>query len=316
MVSKATRSRILKALQEHGYYRNALVRSLKANRTHVIGILVSEIGVSFFAEFVQAAEKQASAHGLQCFLCQTHSRREVFEKELTALREYRVDGVLILPSSSEAFPNIYKTLLAQKFPFVLADVPISNLKTPFVGNDNASAGRLIGEHLISLGHRRIAYINGYHESQIVVDRLDGFKQALRKARIPFDPSLVTGNGFGYEHGRTGIADLRKKGIDFTAVVASSDYAALGAIRELAAQGLRVPDDISIVGCGNMDFSSFVIPSLTTIDQNPRKLGCEAVETLIKQIEGRSSKMRRVIIAPELIVRSSTNTVSRSLPRTK
>lgn len=308
MVSAETRKRIQQALDANGYHRNALVRALKEHRTHVIGIIVPEVGNSFFSGIIEAAENQASAHGLQCFLCQTHSRQEVLEKELTALREYRVDGVLIFPSSSSAFPHVYGNLEKQKFPFVIADVPIDGLKTAFVGNDNACAGRLAAEHLLGLGHRQIAFISGFHESRVARERLLGFEQALEKARVPRDSCTVCGDGFGFEHGRSAVAQLLKRKTKFTAIVASSDVAALGAIQELARSGRQVPDDVSVIGCGNLDFSPMVTPSLSTINQNPQALGREAINALVKQIEGKAAGARQITVAPELVVRNSTSTL--------
>ncbi|MEI8309449.1 MAG: LacI family DNA-binding transcriptional regulator [Verrucomicrobiota bacterium] len=305
MVSADTRKRIHQALEANGYHRNALVRALKENRTHVIGIIVPEVGHSFFAEIIEAAENQASANGLQCFLCQSHSRIEVLEKELTALREYRVDGVLIFPSSSSAFPQVYRDLEKQKYPFVIVDVPIGGLKTAYVGNDNVCAGRLAAEHLLGLGHRRIVFISGYHESLAAHDRLAGFQQALKTARVPVDPSLVVGDGFTFEQGRSAVAQLLKCKAKFSAIVAPSDFAALGVMQELAGSGLRVPEDVSVIGCGNRNFSSMVRPSLTTINQNPQKLGREAINALVKQIEGKSTRALRLTVAPELIARKST-----------
>jgi len=305
MVSAETRKRIEEALNANGYHRNALVRALKENRTHVIGIIVPSGGLSFFTEIIDAAENQASAHGLQCFLCQTHSRLDVLEKELNALREYRVDGVLIIPSSSTAFPQVYRNLAKQKFPFVIADVPIDGLKTAYVGNDNACAGRLAAEHLLGLGHRRIAFIRGYHESLTARDRLAGFEQALKKAKVPLDPTLICGDGFTFEQGCSSVAELLKNKTKFTALVASSDFAALGAIQELSGRGLRVPEDVSIIGCGNLDFSAMITPSLSTINQNPQILGCEAINALVKQIEGKTKNVCRIMVPPELIARKST-----------
>jgi len=305
MVSADTRKRIQEALDANGYHRNALVRALKENRTHVIGIIVPEVGHSFFAEAIEAAENQASASGLQCFLCQTRGRLEVLERELTALREYRVDGVLIFPSSSSAFPQVYRDLEMQNYPFVIVDVPIDGLKTAYVGNDNASAGRLAAEHLLELGHRRIAFLRGFHESRTAQERLAGFQQALKKANVPLDPSLVVGDGFTFEQGRSAVAQLLKGKAKFSAIVAPSDFSALGVMQELADSGLRVPGDVSVIGCGNLSFSSMVTPSLTTINQNPHKLGREAINALVKQIEGKSTRALRLTVAPELIARKST-----------
>ncbi len=309
MVSAETRDRILHVVESSGYHRNALVRALKANRTHVIGIVVPEIGLSFFAEIIEAVEQEARSRGLQCFLCQTHSRPEFLEKDVTVLREYRVDGILIVPASERAAPQVYRTLLQQKFPFVIADVKIAGLDAPFVGNDNHLASQLATRHLLELGHRRIAFINGYPENPSSKERLAGYRKALKGARVPLDESLVTGGGFSFEEGQSAIARLLKSDADFTAVITPSDFVALGVVQELKESGRRVPDDVSVVGCGNLDVSRMVTPSLTTIDQNPKELGKKAIDILINQIEGKSHATRSAIVPPELIVRKSSRAIS-------
>jgi len=305
MVSEETRERILRAVEESGYHRNALVRALKANRTHVIGIVVPEVGLSFFAELIEGAELKARQHGLQCFLCQTYNDPAVIEKDITTLREYRVDGLIMVPASASASRETLATLLHQKFPFVVVDVPQTGLKTPYVGNDQMEAGRLATHHLLELGHRRIAIIRGYHENPGSEERITGYRKALAQAGVRFDKRLVIGGRFTYEGGLEAVDALMEAGTRFTGIVASSDYSALGANQRLAHYGLEVPRDVSIVGCGNLDISTMANPALTTIDQDPQRVGAVAVEMLLKIVEGETGSVRARRIAPKLITRRST-----------
>lgn len=305
MVSADTRARILKAVEVGGYHRNALVRALRSNRTHVIGVVVPDAGFSFFGQIIRAVETKAGTHGLHCFLCQSHSLPEEIEKDVMTLREYRVDGLVIVPSSSGAKPEIYQSLLHQKMPFVLLDVPVTGVKTHFVGNDNVGAGRLAAEHLLALGHRRIAFVEGYHENLGSAERLQGYRQALKNAGIDADPALVVGDGFEFETGREAVCTLLDANVEFTALIASSDYVALGAIQELARVGVQVPTEVSVVGCGNVEVSAMVTPALTTVDQQPEEIGTRAMELLIGQIEGNIKRVRRVLVKPKLVMRGST-----------
>ena len=305
MVSDETRKRIIEAVEASGYHRNALVRALRANRTHVVGIIVPGAGFSFFSEIIRAAETEASAHGFQCFLCQSHNEPGDVVKEVAALREYRVDGILIAPSSSSETPEIYKALLEQTFPFVLIDVPVDGVEACFVANDNVKAGSLATEHLVELGHERIAFINGYHGNPASGERLKGYKRVLTKAGIDFDPALVMGDGFEFETGRLAACHLLDNQIPFTALVAPSDVAALGARQEFGRRGISVPEEISIVGCGNLDISSMSSPPLTTVDQKPLELGRRAMELLISQIEEEKTTPTKVIVKPHFIVRGTT-----------
>jgi LacI family transcriptional regulator len=305
MVSADTRARILKAVEIGGYHRNALVRALRSNRTHVIGVVVPDAGFSFFGKIIRGVETKASMHGFHCFLCQSHSLPEEIEKDVVTLQEYRVDGMVIVPSSSRAKPKIYQSLLQQQFPLVLVDVPVTGLKTHFVGNDNVATGLIATEHLLALGHRRIAFVKGYHENLGSAERLQGYRQALKNAGIPADPALAVGDGFEFEAGREAVCTLLDGKVDFTALITSSDKSALGAIQELARNGIGVPAEVSVVGCGNEEISEMVTPSLTTVDQQSQELGTHAMELLIGQIEGTTEPVRKILVEPKLVVRESS-----------
>ena len=304
MVGPEVRGRILEAVEVSGYHRNALVKALKANRTHVIGIVVPELKVSFFSEIVRAVEREARANGLQCFLCQSHSLPEDLEKDVNILREYRVDGLLIAPASSTAYQAVYNTLVQQKFPLVLLDTTVEGVESAFVGSQNAAIGRIATRHLLELGHCRIACFRGY-PGKCSEQRYDGYRHELRKAGIPLDPDLVVGENFTFESGVEGVSKLLKKRTEFTALVAAADYVALGAIQELARNGLRVPEDISVVGCANLDVSEMVTPPLTTVDQKPQEIGELAVRLLIKQIEEGCKSLEQIKVNPRLVVRETS-----------
>ncbi len=138
-----------------------------------------------------------------------------------------------------------------------------------------------------------------------MQRLKGYRQAMIDAGLTPDDQLICGGSFDFEAGRNAIASLLDRKIDFTAVVAHADQAALGAIRTLVKRGLRVPEDISVVGCGNLDISSMVTPALTTVDQEPRELGRVAMELLVDIINGKAKSSREIIVQPSLVVREST-----------
>jgi DNA-binding LacI/PurR family transcriptional regulator len=314
MVSAETCKRILKALDDNGYHKNALVRALRANRTHVVGIVVPNAGFHFYSEIVRAAEQEAGEHGFQCFLCQNHCKSGQIEKEINALREYRVDGIMIVTTSSMASPLAYRSLKQHKVPTVVVDVPIENVKTHFVGSDNFEAGRVATEHLLKLGHRRIAFLKGYHENPGAQERLKGYMNALLEFGISVEDDLMTGDGFEFESGQRAISTLLDRHISFSALIVSSDFAALGAVQELGRRGLRVPDDISLIGCGNLDFSAMVTPTLTTIDQHPLQLGRQAMHLLVDQIEGRAKASQKILVKPDLIFRESTASPSERPPR--
>lgn len=308
MVGPELRERIMEAVEESGYHRNALVKALRANRTHVIGVIMPELKVSFFSDMVGTIESEARSLGLQCFICQSHSSPEILEKEVIALREYRVDGLIVAPSNSAEPKDVYEMLEQQKYPFVLLDTNLKGMENSGVGSSNGTIGRMATEHLLDLGHRRIAYIKGY-PGVSSDQRFQGYTRALARAGVEMDPELVVGGGFVFETGLEGVRELMAKKSDFTAVVASSDVVAMGVLQELQRHGLRVPDEVSVVGCGNLDLSRMSTPPLTTVDQQPDVIAKRALELLTNRIQDRDAPHQYIRIEPKLIKRQSTRVVS-------
>lgn len=305
MVSEATCKKILNAVKETGYHRNALVRALKSDTTHVVGILVPTMDLSVFSNIVCGAELVAKREGWQVFFCQTHSLQERVLEEIQILREYRVDGLIIVTVNSESNVEEYRTLKRDKLPFVLVDVPADNVKTSFVGNDQAHGAYISTKHLIESGHKRIVLIKGYHGNPNMRLRLAGYQKALSEHELPFDENLVFDLAFTYESGVEAAKELLKKETVFDAIIASSDHCALGAIDTLQDHGLRVPNDISVIGWGNNEMSRYVTPRLTTLDQKAQALGDRAMCFLLDQISKKKQTLKSEIIRPELVLRNST-----------
>jgi DNA-binding LacI/PurR family transcriptional regulator len=305
MVSSETRERILAAVEVAGYHRNALVRALKANRTHMAGIIVPEVKLSFFTDIIMGAETEAQKSNIRCFLCQSQSDSTTLEQQVSALREYRVDGMLIVPSNASIDGGIFHTLQDHKVPFVLIDNPVNGVKAAFVGTENTRAGELATEHLLALGHRRIACVQGYEGSWPTQYRYEGYAKTLARAGIPLDPALVVKGGFSFESGQIAVENLLHARVSFTAIVVAADAVAIGAIHALARHGLRVPQDVSVVGCGNMDMAEMFMPALTTIDQSPKDVGRQAMQLLLRQVSDRKLSNKAITIEPTLVVRAST-----------
>ncbi|MBC2602615.1 substrate-binding domain-containing protein [Puniceicoccus vermicola] len=307
MVGPELREKIMEAVEASGYHRNALVKALRSNRTHVIGIIMPELKVSYFSDMIGTIESEARKLGLQCFICQSHSSPEILEKEVVALREYRVDGLIIAPANSNEPVDVYAMLEQQKYPYVLLDLNIKGLSCSGVGNSNGAIGRLATEHLLELGHQRIAYLKGY-PGPSSDQRYQGYVRALARAGVELDENLVLGGQYLFEAGVESVRSLVEKGESFTAIVASSDAVALGAIQELQQHGMRVPDDISVVGCGNLDLSRMSTPPLTTVDQRPEVIAERAVRLLDSRIQDRETPHQYLRVEPRMIVRQSTRKI--------
>ena len=304
MVGEAVRERILAAAAECDYHRNVLVRGMQRRRTRVIGLVVTR-ATGYFSRLVMSIETAAKSHGYQCFLCQTHSSTVNMEKEVATLREYRVDGLILMPVNSMVQPEVYRRLLTHRVPFVVLDMAVAGVKAPCAQTDNVAIGRLATQHLLELGHRRIACVKGYWDALNARERVAGYKQALRAAGLAVrDPLLVDG-GYIPENGRVAVRELLARKARFTALVAPNDVVALGAIQELRLHGFRVPEDVSVVGCGDDESCEWVTPRLTSVDQKPDDLGRAAFELLHGQLENGVQQATQVMIQPTLVVREST-----------
>jgi DNA-binding LacI/PurR family transcriptional regulator len=158
---------------------------------------------------------------------------------------------------------------------------------------------------LGLGHRRIACVQGYEGSWPTRYRYEGYINALTRAGVPLDPSLVVKGGFDFADGQIAVENLIHSGVDFTAIVVAADAVAIGAIHALARHGLRVPQDVSVVGCGNVDMAEMFMPALTTVDQNPQDVGRQAMQLLVRQISDQKLSNKVITIDPKLVARAST-----------
>lgn len=300
LIAETTRRRIKLIAQELGYAPNAIARGLVTQQTRVIGVIVTSIADPFVAEVVRGIEEVAADNHYRVFLGTSHAdpTREV--NLVKALREWRVDGVIVASSRVGA---LYLPLLEEMgAPIVLINNQHDGPYIHSVTVDNVQGGQLATRFLISQGHRTIGYLSGPSENSSNRDRLMGYQRALAEANIPFDSFLVQpGNG---------RADAGKQVHQFftrsptpTAIFCYNDMTAIGALDAIKRRGLRVPDDISLVGFDNIEFASYVDPPLTTIHQPKDEMGRLAMRMLIDLLNGKDAS--NILVPGELIVREST-----------
>lgn len=304
-VSLDTCRRIREALQRHDYQPNALVRSIQQQRTGVIGVIVPSISASLYHDVVNELETKARACGFQCLLCQHHSSTQILAESVSTFRQHRVDGMLIYACNSIEQADLYQGLLQHKVPFVLMGHQVLGVDAPLVANDNVQCGYLATQHLLKLGHHRIGFIKGYRDSFVARDRFAGYRKALTQAGIAFEENDAI-EDCDYGDGKPfGIAKLLDRPSPLTGIVAYNDGLAADFVDELQRRNIRIPEDVSIVGCGNMDFGTRMRPMLTTINQNPKQIGTHALRLLTQRMHEVSCPSQNVLVEPELIVRQST-----------
>jgi LacI family transcriptional regulator len=309
-VTESTRERVLDAIRELAYVPSPMARGLISNRTHSLGMVSAEISDHSFAEAVAGAEAETRKRGYYLIVASVEDESRDDERGyLRLMLARRVEGLIVarpsVPLSSE-----------QLLPAVAAGVPLvaigANEVPGFtvVDVDNVDGGRQATAFLVAQGHRRIATITGPREWPSAKARLEGYRKALRAGRIASDRSLVEASpDWGLEGGHAAAARLLEGGAPFTALFAQSDLIALGAMRELRARGLRVPDDVSVVGYDDIPVAAFVHPALTTVRQPIRDVGAAAARIVLdrlaaeQSVDGREPPERHLLPA-ELVVRET------------
>ncbi len=304
-LSEATCQRIRKALEKYDYQPNALVRGLQNKKTGVIGVIVPAVRVSFFPDILNSLEQLASASGYQCLLAQSHSNHDKLMKGIDTFRQHRVDGMIICPDDAFGHKAYYKQLVKRKLPIVFLDCGYEGIDVPLVVNDNEACGYLATMHLLELGHTHIGCLRGTPDGMILEQRYAGYCKAMKKVLGKVNPHCVVQR----PHWRTPVEQMIRQLFDtnpkLTAMVCMTDQDALRAMHVANEFGMRVPDDLSITGCANLDFAELVSPGLTTIDQKPDVIAQEAWRLLEEKIKNPKCTTKRVRVSPELIVRQST-----------
>jgi len=302
LVNPATAAKIRKIAEAAGYRPSAVARGLVTRRTRTVGLVVTTVADPFAGEVACGIEQAANDHGYAVFLANSNANAEHERKVVQALAERRVDGIIV---TSSRVGSDYLPMLAQlNVPMVLVNDQYPGEFVHSVTIANEEGSRAATNHLIEMGHRRIAYVGDRSGYQTDTERLKGYKQALAHAGIEFASELAV-HGDGRPEGALAAVDgLLKMADPPTAVCCYNDMTALGAMRSIRARGLRVPEDVSVTGFDDLFFAEYLEPPLTTVRQPMRRMGEMAMENLLKLMSGEES-VAQVKVEAQLIVRGST-----------
>jgi DNA-binding LacI/PurR family transcriptional regulator len=301
-VSEATRGRVLRAIKRCDYYPNAHARSLALGRSHTLGLLVSDIANPFFPELVKSIETAAFEHGYDVLLSNTNYDAKRTRNYVRRFIERKVASVALMTSELEA--ELIEELARKKVPVVLLD---QNAAAERMSNLNVDYAHGIDEavrHLVSLGHHRIAYIGGPNRLLSAQKRLVAFRESMRH-HLNEKSSPIYEADFRLEGGQKAAHEMFSARRKPTAVIAANDMMALGVMRECRTRGLRLPEDLSIVGFDDIAFAQLADPPLTTVCLPREQLGRKVVEAMLRSIEESNKKGIEVSIPTHLIVREST-----------
>lgn len=303
VVSTDTRDRIVAAIDELGYRPQAVGRSLRTGSTRTIGLLVADITNPFFGRMAEAVEDHAHHAGYDLTLYNTHSDPERERRYLHIAAERWVDGMLFVTTTDTL--HGLDELLAVGMPTVAIDRVPLGYRGAWVILDNPVTGALAAEHLLDLGHRELAHICGPLDLHLSIERLESFELAVRARGFEPIPHAVGDASWSSESGYQAMRSLLAAERVPTAIFASNDRLAIGAMRAAVEAGLRIPDDLSFVGVDDIELATYVTPPLTTVRQSLSDVATLATKILLDLMGGREPSQTQVVFHPELVVRQST-----------
>jgi len=303
-VGAETRQKVLARIKELNYQPNWVARSLAARRTFMIGLIVPDLMHSFFAEIAKGVSTTIRPLGYDVVICNSEEDGAVESSEVDRLMARQVDGLILASAQPPSRLEVFERMEARNVPFVLIDRRFSAVNAPYVGADDEAIGRLATGHLIERGCRRIAHIAG---PQLTpgVGRLNGYRAALEEAGLAQPEAYVvhaTDDTSGYQAARQ-LLELSPRP---DAIFGYNDPTAAGAMKAILEAGISIPQDIKVIGVGNVHYSDLLRVPLSTIDQSSTSIGQQAADILVKAIGSKRKRPpRTVIVEPALIAREST-----------
>lgn len=306
-VSENTRNKVLAAMEQLGYRPNSIAQSLASNRSNSVGILVSELHGPFYGEMLSGIENECRAAGKHVIIAAGHSE-EASEKDGIEFLISRSCDALIL--HVEAVSDNYLIKLASgNMPVVLINRFIPQLADNCISLDNELGGYLATKELLQQGHTQLAYMAGPMWKSDAKDRYNGHLRAMAEYGLSFNPALLAEGDFQDSSGSACMQQLLAKGIPFTALVCANDEMAAGAMEVARAQGLNVPQDLSIVGFDNLILARYIYPKLTTIDYPIGEMGRMAARWVLKNIYQQQALQLKNVFQPVLVCRNSASNIN-------
>jgi LacI family transcriptional regulator len=305
-ISAETRKRVLKRMKELNYQPNMMARGLATGKTYTVGLVVPDLVHPFFAEFAKALSGQLRPANRALILTSSEEDPEIEQQEIRTLLRRGVD-VLLIASCQASLRNFYD-LGEQRTPYLLFDRNFPHLAAHFIGSNDLRVGELATEHLLSLGRTRIAHIGGKNTSPSF-ERLRGFRNAMDAVRLPIPEGYIvirerveeSGDAVGF----AAMQELLRQEPRPDAVFCYNDLTAVGAIEAVLTAGLRVPEDVAIIGCGNFRYADYLKVPLSSIDHGTAELGRLAGELALDLSATPDQPPRSVLLEPTLVVRRST-----------
>lgn len=304
-IPAGTKQKIQEAVKELNYHPNQLAVGLVKKRTQTIGLIISDVSNTFFSMLAKGVEDACRQQGWNLILCNTNDEHARDMSYIQVLADRGVDGILFCmakDSSRQKTQESLRLLKKLKMPFIMVDRHVEHAECSSVVVDHMQGGYIATKHLLELGHRKIGCVTGPNNLEDSMERLRGYRNALREWNVPYDEQLVFEGNYDRESGFAAAEYFAAKRP--TAIFAFNDMSAYGVYSGLKKRGIRLPEDMSLVGYDDTFFSEFLDVPLTSVRQPVYDMGVEGVRQLMDELENESLH-RRIMFEPQLIVREST-----------
>jgi LacI family transcriptional regulator len=304
VVKAKTREKVLKVIEELNYVPHAAAQNLRRQRTMMIGVVVTDIRGAYHSEIIKGIQSRAAETQYKVLICDTQDNRDIELEYLRMLTDRSVDAMILVASLLSK--QEVQEFVERGYPLGVIGRSIEHPNILKVYTNNVEAAQEAVTHLIEQGHRDIVFMSGDARAIDSYDRLEGYIRALRDNEIPFRPELVENGNFSEQEAYNAMRRLWDKGLQFTAVFCANDEMAIGVYRACRERGVRIPDQMAVVGVDNERISQFLMPPLSTIDQPKFEMGRTIADHLIRHMNGESLDDRRVTVLPsKLIIRQSS-----------
>lgn len=307
-ISDKTKIAVKQVAENLNYQPNYLASALRKGKSNLVGIIIPRNNSNFFSSVVENIEKVLNKEGYNIIITQSY---ESYKKEcsnINSLLFTQVDGVIASMANETKDLSYYEKIKSRGIPLILFDRGENDLNVDYVGIDDYLSSFKVVEHLLEQNCKRIAHIGGFSHTRIYKNRAKGYRDALKKYNLPIDENLIIESNLRVSDGRRIMAKILEGPIRPDAVYAAGDFAALGALQVLKENNIKVPEEIALVGFSNEPFTSYVYPSITSVNQYSEEIGKLAAEAFLYRINNPSEKvtLNKIILNAELIVRDSSN----------
>jgi LacI family transcriptional regulator len=302
-ISSQTEANILRKARELGYIPNQLARSLRMRRSNIIGLIIPDISNPFFAQLSRVIENEARKKGYSIILSDTQDYKQLEIDSIRLLQSRKVDGIILCPNGGDS--EHIKKLINSNLPIVIVDRYIKGLNCPYVISDNYRGSYEAISHFIDKNHTNIACIQGHPMTSVNYDRVKGYKDAMIKHNLPFNEAQIVGDSFGERNGYVSAKLLLSKHPCPSAIFACSNLISLGAMRAILENGLKIPEDISMISFDDQPYSEYLATPMTVVVQQTREMGQIGFNLLLARLNQRSPATSEGVVLPTKLVQRSS-----------